>query len=130
MLQHPDKKNEIEAGPWKIYFNEFEHFMLRLADETRNTEIDYSTLASEESEQSPIQSRTLTPINKVSLVNLKLEKQESKTIDVDLLENKEVINAISQVSLITNEESKSQKEEEISDFTISKKGSIQLGSLD
>lgn len=61
---------------------------------------------------------------------MKLEKQDSKTINVDLLEGENAINAISQVSLITNEESKSQKEDKISNFTISKKGSIQLGSLD
>ena len=59
--------------------------MLRLADETRNTSIDDSTLASEESELPPIQSKTLTPIDKVSLIKLKLEKQDSKTIDVELL---------------------------------------------
>ena len=129
MLQHPDKRNEQEAGPWKIYFNEFEHFMLRLADNTRNTSIDDSTLVSEETDQSPIESRTLTPINKVSLVKMKLEKQDSKTINVDLLEGENSINAISQVSLIINEEIKSQKEDKISNFTISEKG-FQLGSLD
>ena len=106
-----------EVDLWKVDYEVFEHFMLRLADVKKNSSIDNSRASSKEDETSPM-SKTLSPIKRVSsLVKKKKKKKISKTISVDPSMVQTETNTMSRVSLLTNEESKS-LEKRISNLTV------------
>ena len=50
MLQPIKQMTVVEADLWKVDYEVFEHFMLRLADSKKNTSIDNSRASSRESE--------------------------------------------------------------------------------
>ena len=125
----------VEADLWKVDYEVFEHFMLRLADSKKNTNLENSRISSRESDHSPGGSRLGSPIRKVNVIRKKKKKKKlSKNISHDPSKT------MSQVSLLTSgtsqeitktvERRMTLIENRISNFEISREGTIHMGEFD
>ena len=126
----------VEADLWKVDYEVFEHFMLRLADSKKNTNLENSRISSKESDHSPGGSFRGSPIRRVSNIIRKKKKKKklSKNISHDPSKT------MSQVSLLTSGTSQEINktverrmtviENRISNFEISKEGTIHMGEFD